>query len=232
MTPENFATFAVCLEYLPHGTAPAWDAGCARFYFAVLSDLPDQCTPILMKAVGTQFTFRPTPHDILAVWRKISAPPAAAAEEMAGRMLLKRREKGLYQRKIPDDPYARWETCEPPWASHQETERRMSLGMGGWAAFCADPSPLGVLRGQLVKLAAVILGGADADSLELLRLEYAENRRLAAPAPALTEPDEADAAPMPPFVSRAEATQIMNNMRSFGKSEAVEVSREKETAQP
>lgn len=232
MTPENFAKFAVCLEYLPHGTAPAWDAGCAQFYFAVLSDLPDQSMPILVKAVGTQFTFRPTPHDILVVWRKISAPPTDAAEEMAGQMLLKRREKGLYQRKIPDDPYARWETCEPPWGPHQETERRMSLGMGGWAAFCEDYSPLGVLRGQLVKLAAAILGGADADSLELLRLDHAENRRLAVPAPALTGPDEADATPMPPPVSRAEAAQTMNKVWSFSTSGAVEVSREKETAQP
>lgn len=209
MTPNGFSTFAVCLEYLPHGTAPAWDDGCARFYHAVLSTIPDDAVEVLMIAVGTQFTFRPTPHDILTLWHKISAPPADAAEEIAGLMLRKRREHGLYQRRIPNDPWCRWEVCEPPWGADQATLRRVSIGMGGWSAFCADGSPLGVLRSQLAKLAAAVIGGSGDADIDRLRLEYERDR----PAAALPSPDSSAGSFAPVStsepVSRAEASGLM-----------------------
>ena len=191
MTVDVFASFSPCLRYRSPGNAPAWDDGCALYYFAALAEIPDADAPLVMKAImtGGCGKFRPDPDEVLALWRKITRPAPVVAEELAGLMLLKRREKGMYQRRIPDDPYNRWETCEPPWGEHQQLERRVSLGMGGWTAFCSDDSPLGVLRGQLVKLAAAVIGGANDEAISALRLEYqAANPPPALPVPDLCEP--------------------------------------------
>jgi hypothetical protein len=184
MNKKAFADFSCCLQYRSPGNAPPWDDGCAVYYFASLSEIPDADAPILMKAVmtGGCGKFRPDPDEVLALWRKITKPTPVAAEEMAGMLLLKRREKGLYQRKIPNDPCCRWETTEPPWGDHQKIERRVSAGMGGWTAFCEDNSPMGVLRAQIIKLTAAIMSGADDTTVGMLRLEY-----LAANPPALVD---------------------------------------------
>ena len=180
MTKDAFSTFAVCLEYKPSGNSPAWDAGCARYYHAMLEDVPDEAVPSLMKAVGRAFKFRPEPCEIIEAWEKISAVDVGPkAEEVAGKMLLLRREKGLYQRKMPDDPYCRWEMCEPPWTD--AVCARVSAIMGGWAEFCADNSPSGVLRSQLTKAAAAVLSGHTDTAIDRLRTEYQDTRRLAQP---------------------------------------------------
>ena len=218
MTIDAFATFSPCLRYRSPGNAPVWDDGCALYYFAALSEIPDADAPILMKAImtGGCGKFRPDPDEVLTLWRKITKPAPAIAEEVAGKMLLLRREKGLYQRQIPDDPYCRWETCEPPWSDPLRS--RVSAGMGGWAAFCEDNSPLGVLRAQLVKLTAAIMSGADDTTIGLLRLEYlaANPPALTAPLPALTA--EYTDAPSPadsyPSDSRSEAAQVMARVQS------------------
>ena len=193
MTPEIFARFSVCLEYLPHGTAPEWDDGCVRFYSVVLADIPDDAAPTLMKAVGSQFKFRPTPHEILDVWRKISRTSSdLTAEEMVGKMISLRCEKGIQHRKIQDDPCCRWEQCEPSWSN--PLMARLSRAMGGWNEFCNDSSPLGVLRGQLRYAAESILAGVSEEGIERLRLDYQETRWMASeqdemlPAAMLIEP--------------------------------------------
>ena len=184
MTIDAYAAFSPCLRYRSPGNAPVWDDGCALYYFAALSEIPDADAPILMKAImtGGCGKFRPDPDEVLTLWRKVTQPAPAIAEEIAGKMLLLRREKGIYQRKIPGDPYCRWEQCEPPatfWTGPYQA--RISLGMGGWSAFCDDNSPLGVLRAQIVKLTAAIMNDADDTAINLLRLEH-----LAANPPALT----------------------------------------------
>ena len=172
MTIDAYAAFSPCLRYRSPGNAPAWDDGCALYYFAALSEIPDADAPILMKAImtGGCGKFRPDPDEVLTLWRKITKAPPAIAEEIAGDMLTRRRVTGIYQRKIPGDPYCRWEICEPPWTDL--VRGRVSAGMGGWAAFCEDDSPLGVLRAQLIKLASAILDGGDDTTVGLLRLEY------------------------------------------------------------
>ena len=187
MTKDAFATFAVCLEYKPAGNAPPWDAGCARYFFAMLEDVPDEACAALMKAVGRAFKFRPEPCEIIEAWDKIRAVDhGPKAEEVAGKMLSLRRRHGLYQRQIPDDPYCRWEQCEPPWTD--PLCARVSLVMGGWAEFCADTSPAGVLRSQLTKAAAAVLSGQADTAIERLRTEYHGHRQLSAPAVPLLPP--------------------------------------------
>ena len=208
MTVDGFSTFAVCLEYLPPGNAPAWDAGCARFYFALLSGVPDSDVSLLMQAVGKSYKFRPSPSEVLELWQKVTRPAPMLAEEVAGRMLQKREKKGIYQRKIPNDPYCRWETCEPPWAD--PLEARISAGMGGWTALCEDASPLGVLRAQIIKLASAIMAGADDTVIGTLRLEY---QAANPPAPRLETLRIADPKPAEfAEFGRAEAEVVMQNL--------------------
>ena len=196
MTAEAFATFSVCLQYKPAGNSPAWDDGCARYYFAMLEDVPDEAVPSLMKAVGRAFKFRPEPCEIIEAWDKInSADVGPKAEEVAGKMLRLRRQNGLYQRRVPDDPYCRWEQCEPPWTD--PVCAQTSHVMGGWAEFCADASPSGVLRSQLTKAAAAVLSGQADTAIDRLRAEYQEHRRLTAPAPALGVPGADEPARFP-----------------------------------
>ena len=219
MTIDAYAAFSPCLRYRSPGNAPAWDDGCALYYFAALSEVPDADAPILMKAImtGGCGKFRPDPDEVLALWRKITRPAPAIAEEVAGKMLQLRREKGLHQRKIPNDQYCRWETCEPAWSD--PLMGRVSAGMGGWSALCEDNSPLGVLRAQLIKLTAAVMAGADDTTVGLLRLEYlaANPPALTAPLPALTA--EYTDAPSPVGSryepeSQREAAQVMAHIHS------------------
>lgn len=209
--------------------APAHDEA----YLLGLEDLPDEAGAVLRREILRQWDWRPSVKEIRALWQTITAPPADAAEEVAGLMLRKRRQKGLYQWRIPGDPCCRWEVREPPWGAHQSVERRVSLGMGGWAAFCADDSPLGVLRSQLTKLAAAVLGGSGDADLDRLRLEYEQSR----PAPAVLA-QRADAGPespaLPPHwgpASRHEAAAIMAGLTPRASAEgAVALGAEREKA--
>jgi hypothetical protein len=154
MSPDAFSTFSVCLEYLPHGTSAPWDAGCARFYFAALADVPDDGVPALMKAVSTQFTFRPVPHDILTVWRKISAPEAAVSPDTLVAQIYSLRDKyGEFAVSSPDFPGLRL-AGEPQWSD--PLKRRIVAAMGGWVTFCRDDAPASVQRGQLLKIAQMV----------------------------------------------------------------------------
>ena len=229
MTAEAFATFSVCLEYKPAGNSPAWDAGCARYYFAMLEDVPDEAAPSLMKAVGRAFKFRPEPCEIIEAWDKINtADVGPKAEEVAGKMLNLRRKNGLFQQRIPDDPYCRWEQCEPPWTD--PICARVSAVMGGWPEFCADASPSGVLRSQLTKAAAAVLSGQADTAIERLRTEYQATRRLNAPAIPLLTNAAADPARFP--MSQDEtAPDETSAWAAVGRvAKALRLDREKETA--
>ena len=186
MTVDAFSTFSVCLEYLPHGTAPAWDAGCSRFYFAVLSDVPDAAVVTLMKAVGSQFKFRPTPHEILEVWRKVSAPALPFTPvDLVAKLSERVRKHGAHGR-----PHPTLRNCYIAGPPPDLTSEELSIvtTWGGWGPFCEDESPTGVRRGQLLKAAEMVLAGHRIDGLRQLRLEYlaANPPALTAPLPALT----------------------------------------------
>ena len=184
-----------------------WTAAHDEAFLVGLEDLPDEAGVILRREILRQFDWRPSVKEIRDLWQKLSTCAPVIAEEVAGRMLMKRDKKGIYQRRIPNDPYCRWETCEPPWSD--PLEARVSAGMGGWTAFCGDNAPLGVLRAQLTRLTAAILAGADDTALGILRLEYqAENP------PALRilppEPEPAPSVEM----GRAEAAALMQHIES------------------
>lgn len=212
MTINAFSTFSVCLEYLPYGTAPAWDAGCSRFYFAVLSDVPDTAVVPLMKAVGSQFKFRPTPTEILDVWGKISAPsdpinPAGLVAKLAERVQ-KHGAHGM--------PHPTLRNCylagPPPDLTDQEAA--VVATWGGWGPFCEDESPVGVRRGQLLKVAEMVLSGHGADSLRQIRLEY-----LAKNPPALNGEYPAISAPGDTYdqyapETRQESAQAMSRIQA------------------
>lgn len=176
MTKAAFEKFSICLQYASPGNAPAWDAGCARYYYAMLGDVPDADAPGLMVAVGKEFNFRASAQQILELWRQATrASLPGTADEMVGKMLEMRARHGVYHARIPDDLYCRWAPTEPPWTD--ALWARLSHAMGGWTAFCSDDSPLGVVRGQLHRAASAIIAGEDETAIDRLRLEYAEQRR-------------------------------------------------------
>lgn len=170
VTETGFGIFAVCLEYLPYGTAPAWDKGCARFYFAVLSDIPDAAVPVLMKAVGTQFTFRPTPHDILAIYAKLTAP----ADALTPASLVAKLAERVRRHGACGMPHPTLRNCFLPGPPPDLTDAEASVvaTWGGWGPYCEDDSPAGVRRGQLLKVADMVLQGGQGEGLRRLRLEY------------------------------------------------------------
>lgn len=179
MTPEAFAAFAICLEYLPSGTAPAWGDGAARFYFATLSDVPDEAVPVLMKAVGTHFRFRPTPSEVLDVWHRVSDPaPRYTPDSLVSSVRQLVHEYGECAAPMPGFE-RRWPNLRapgpPPGLTPEQT--RLVAAWGGWAPFCQDDSPMGVRTGQLMKVAEAVCRSAADRDIDDLRLEYAEARR-------------------------------------------------------
>lgn len=193
MTPEVFVDFSICLQFLPNGNAPAWNPDCARFYFAALADIPDADAAPLMKSVATEFTFRPTPHDILALWRKAKAINAPQADALIADIYRLRDKYGEYAVSSPDFPGLRL-AGEPQWSD--PVKQRIVGAMGGWVAFCRDDAPASVQRGQLLKIAGMVIGGEGDGAIERLRLEYRETlaalpRPEADTTPAMSQPGSA-----------------------------------------
>lgn len=174
MTPEAFAFFSPCLEYLPSAKGMTWDKGAARFYLAMLEEIPDTDTPMLIKAIGKVHTFRPTPAEIIDTWRRMtSISYGAQAEEAVGQILQLRDRYGEYVVPHPEFPRI-LQAGEPNWTD--PIKQRIIATFGGWVHFCRDDSPDGVIRGQLLKVSVAVMAAYGDETINRLRIEYRQAR--------------------------------------------------------
>ena len=212
MTIDAYAAFSPCLRYRSPGNAPVWDDGCALYYFAALSEIPDADAPILMKAImtGGCGKFRPDPDEVLTLWRKLTQPKPLAADELVAKLYTQRDRHGPYV--VPDPVFLGLMKAGEP-AYTDMNLKRLVAARGGWVQFCAEEAN-STNAAQLLKLATVIIGGESDAAINHLRLEY-----LAANPPALGSEYPAIAAPADTREAYApethrEAAQIMARIQS------------------
>ena len=74
MTDEAFGKLGAVLELLPPQFDQRWDLPVLLFYQEALSAIPDGHVASLMTSVATQCKKRPTPAEILEIWRANVAP--------------------------------------------------------------------------------------------------------------------------------------------------------------
>lgn len=178
MTKEGFEKFSIVLRYKSPGSAPAWDTGCAQYYFMMLADVPDSVVMPLMRAVDAAYKFRPSPEEIKETWRQLCAPNDAVTPETVAAQIYALRDKwGAQAVPVPGFeerfPSIRGKG-EPNWTD--PVKRQVIAAMGGWVTFCEEETPAGVQRGQLLKIAAAVIGGQGQQTLNELRLEYRERQ--------------------------------------------------------
>ena len=172
---------------MPFGTAPPWNEGLMEMYKIGLRNIPNDAVSILCEAVIDRCKFRPTVHEIVDLWRDISNPvDPSAAHNLVAEILALRDKYGEYVVPDPHFPMIR-DAGEPTWTD--PLKRQIVATFGGWVAFCRDDSPSGVLRGQLLKVAAAVLVGQGDETINRLRLEY---RQVRAALPAVAPDTEID----------------------------------------
>jgi len=175
MTTAAFAILATALEMLPPQYDQPWNDKAIRWYFQQLQTIPDCDTAVVAEIIGTQCKKRPTPAEILERWRDVVAPAKRSAADVVGEILTLRSKYGSHV--VPDENFPRLlKPGEPQWTD--DVKRRVVAVMGGWVAYCEDDTPIGVQRGQLMRAAEQILAGSRDESVNELRLEYQEAKRL------------------------------------------------------
>jgi hypothetical protein len=188
VTIDPLTEILTIISNMTPGAAPQWNPGMAKMYQIGLRSVPDEGAGILAEAIVDTCTFRPSVHEILTLWRKISAPEAAVSPDTLVAQIYSLRDKyGEFAVSSPDFPGLRL-AGEPQWSD--PLKRRIVAAMGGWVTFCRDDAPASVQRGQLLKIAQMVVGGEGDEPINRLRLEYQE-ARAAMPAPALELPEPA-----------------------------------------
>lgn len=149
-----------------------WTDAHDETYLVGLEDLPDEAGVVLRREILKRWDWRPSVKEIRDLWAKISAPALArSADEVVAEIYRLRDKYGEFAVSSPDFPGLRL-AGEPTWTD--DVKRRIVAAMGGWVAFCRDDAPASVQRGQLLKIAQMVLGNEGDGAIERLRLEYRE----------------------------------------------------------
>ena len=172
-TPPQ-AMFLAIIGELPASSANPWSASTEQMFLIGLRSIPDEGLPKLCEAVLDRCRFRPSVHEIKDLWQKLTSPldaltPAGLVASLAERV----RNHGAHGM-----PHPTLRNCflagAPP--DLTEAESAVVATWGGWGPFCEDESPVGVRRGQMLKVAEMVISGGEGEGLRRLRLEYQEQQ--------------------------------------------------------
>ena len=208
MTGPALDRFCVILANLSPGNAPKWNYGVMQIYQIGLRDVPNEAASPLTEAIIDACTFRPSVAEIKAMYRDLTQGDRPSAPALVGEVMGLLAEYGAYgQRDTKYGAHNFYLLGEPEGLS--PAARAVVAVWGGWVKFAEDPSPGGVRRGQMLKIAQQVIDGTTSDTMHRLRLEV-EAAAAALPAPAINIGQREDADP-PAFghAGRIEASAVM-----------------------
>lgn len=189
------AMFLAIIGELPSSAATPWSAATEQMYLIGLRSIPDAGLPKLCEAVLDVCRFRPTVHEVKDIWQRLTAEGDAVTPADVVASLSERVQRfGAYACPHPVLRHTYILGPPPDLSPH---EKGVVACWGGWENYANDDSPLGVKRGQALKVAEMVIRGEQGDGLRQLRLEYREQQAALDSQRALDSPAEPASLPAP-----------------------------------